>query len=155
MRPNYLNYLFADVTTINGVGPNIANYLEVITGTRLVKELLWHLPSSVLDRTNAPKINQIKDGDLVTITGHVSHHLIPKHKKQPYKIKFYDETGELYLVFFRGNHSYLNRILPINEMRIVSGKATIYEDSIQINHPDIIGNISEKENILSHDVIYP
>ena len=48
-RPNILFPLFAEVTTLTGVGPRIAKQIARLAGPRIA-DLLWHLPSGLIDR---------------------------------------------------------------------------------------------------------
>ena len=48
-RPNILFPLFAEVTALAGVGPRIAKLIARLAGPR-VADLLWHLPSGLIDR---------------------------------------------------------------------------------------------------------
>ena len=55
MRPEILFSLYAPVTSLNGVGPKIANLIARVAGDHIV-DLLWHLPSGLIDRRYAPKL---------------------------------------------------------------------------------------------------
>ena len=48
MRPQILFPLFAEVCELKGVGPNFAKLIAKAAGPRVI-DLLWHLPSGVLD----------------------------------------------------------------------------------------------------------
>src|SRR6185503_19384732 len=48
MRPQILFPLFAEVGELKGVGPNFAKLIAKAAGPRVV-DLLWHLPSGLLD----------------------------------------------------------------------------------------------------------
>ena len=53
MRPDILNPLFAEVETMPGVGPQVAKLLKRLDVTRVV-DLLYHLPTGVIERVRAP-----------------------------------------------------------------------------------------------------
>ena len=110
-RPDILFPLFAEVTALSGVGPRIAKLIERLTGPRVV-DLLWHLPSGLIDRRFSPKVAQAPDGRIATITVTVDAHHPPPVKRRPYKVTCSDETGTLQLVFFHGHGDYLNKTLP-------------------------------------------
>ncbi len=55
MRPQSLTPLFAQVTSLPGIGPRLGKLVEKLAGP-LVVDLLWHLPFAVVDRRNAPKV---------------------------------------------------------------------------------------------------
>ena len=45
MRPQSLTPLFAQVTSLPGIGPRLGKLVEKLAGP-LVVDLLWHLPSA-------------------------------------------------------------------------------------------------------------
>ena len=49
MRPSQLNPLFAPIGTLPGIGPKLAPLYERLVGDKVV-DLLWHLPTAVVDR---------------------------------------------------------------------------------------------------------
>ena len=49
MRPLSLSPLFAQVTSLPGIGPRWGKLVEKLAGP-LVVDLLWHLPFAVVDR---------------------------------------------------------------------------------------------------------
>ena len=64
--------LFAEATTLTGIGPRFGKLLAKLTehngtGGRLV-DLLWHLPFAVIDRRNAPEVAGAKPGEVATLT---------------------------------------------------------------------------------------
>ena len=66
-RPEILFPLFAPVTALGGVGPRIGKLIEKLAGAHVV-DLLWHLPSGLIDRRFAPTIAQAPNGAVATIT---------------------------------------------------------------------------------------
>jgi ATP-dependent DNA helicase RecG len=120
---------------LKGVGPRLAKLFDTL-GAPLVVDLLWHLPTGLIDRRFAPKIADAPDGAIATITVTIEAHQVPRNPRQPYRIKCRDETGVLFLVFFHVQGDYLEKLLPVGSTRIVSGKVEHYNDQIQITHPD-------------------
>ena len=155
MRPAVLNPLFAGLTGLKGVGPRIARAIEAAAGGGHVVDLLWHFPTAVIDRRFAPKIADIPDGALVTVTATVGPHQIPRHKRQPYRVPLRDETGEMTLVYFRANADYLKRQLPEGALRVVSGRAQAYGGGMQITHPDHVGTPAEQQSLQAVEPTYP
>jgi ATP-dependent DNA helicase RecG len=154
MRPEILNPLFAPVSTLPGVGPRIAAAIEHCAGP-LVVDLLWHLPSGLIDRRFSPTIADAPPGVIVTLKVRVESHHKPAVRRLPYKVRCSDESGELSLVFFHAHEKYLLQNLPIGEIRVVSGRTERYGDEIQLVHPDHIAREDEIENLLSVEPIYP
>ena len=139
MRPSELDPLFAEATTLPGVGPRVAAMFAAVAGGSRVVDLLWHFPAGVIDRRFAPKLADVPEGALVTVTVRVDAHVAPRNRRQPYKVRCSDDTGKLTLVFFRANEEYLRRQLPEGAMRVVSGRAQTFGKELQITHPDHIG----------------
>ena len=137
MRPKILFPLFKPVTSIEGVGPRIGKLLEKLAGAHLVN-LLWHLPSGIIDRRYTPKVEDAETGVVATITVRVLAHKKPPNKRLPYKVVCCDDTAEMSLVFFHANQEYLLKVLPEGETRVVSGLIDHFGSEIQMSHPDHI-----------------
>lgn len=149
MRPQSLFPLFADITTLPGVGPRLAVLIGKVAGGARVKDLLFTPPSGVTDRTRRVYIcdaGTAGNEGIVTLEGEVEAHIPPATLKQPYKIRLRDETGFLHLVWFHGKRDYLNRLLPEGARRVVSGKAERFGSEIQIVHPDLVAKPEELED---------
>ena len=154
MRPDVLFPLFKPVTSLTGVGPRIAKAVEAVAGPRIV-DLLWHLPSGIIDRRNAPKVADSEPGVIATITVRVDRHQRPAAARQPYRVHCSDETGALALVFFHAHAEYLTRVLPVGETRVVSGTVELYAGERQITHPDHIARLDEIERLKAVEPVYP
>ena len=154
MRPKHLFPIFTHVTRLPGIGPKIGNTLERFTGSQII-DLLWHLPSGVIDRRYSPKIADAAEGSIATIVITVNKHAPSPGRGIPYRIRCSDETGVLDLVFFNARKEYLKNLLPEGETRVVSGKIERYRKSVQIAHPDHIGKLDEIETIKTVEAVYP
>src|SRR6516164_73293 len=106
MRPSSLMPLFAQVTTLPGIGPRLGKLVERLAGP-LVVDLLWHLPFGVIDRRNAPTVARAEAGTIATITVTVGEHIVPRSQRQPYRVWCSDGTGRLCLTYFNGREDYL------------------------------------------------
>ena len=85
-RPFVLDPLFQSTKAVSGVGPRLTKLFEKISITRVV-DLLWHLPSGVIDRRYAPKIAQAAAGQIATLTVTVDEHAAPRKPSLPYKVR--------------------------------------------------------------------
>jgi ATP-dependent DNA helicase RecG len=85
MRPHILNPLFRPVTTVPGIGPRIARLVERLAGAKVV-DLLWHLPSGLIDRRFSPTIKDAPAGAVATIAVHVDKHVKPRARRAPYRV---------------------------------------------------------------------
>jgi len=154
MRPEVLYPLFKPVTSIKGIGPRMGKLIEKLAGAHLVN-LLWHLPSGLIDRRYAPKIAEAQAGAVATLTVRVRQHRKPPNKRLPYKIICADDTGEISLVFFHAHEDYLLKTLPEGELRVVSGEIALFGDEVQMTHPDHIGTLDELEKLKTVEPVYP
>lgn len=153
MRPQSLTPLFAQVTSLPGIGPRLGKLVEKLAGP-LVVDLLWHLPVGVIDRRNAPGVAQAKAGEVATLTVTVDEHLVPRSPRQPYRVWCSDETGRLCLTYFNGREDYLKKLLPPGEVRVVSGKIEIYQGEVQMTHPDHVVPLDQRESVLRVEPVY-
>jgi ATP-dependent DNA helicase RecG len=153
MRPQSLTPLFAQVTSLPGIGPRLGKLVEKLAGP-LVVDLLWHLPFAVVDRRKAPRIADARAGDVATITIKVGQHLVPRNSRQPYRVRCSDDSGDLCLAFFNGREDYLKRLLPPGEVRVVSGKVEIYQGEVQMTHPDHVVPLDQRDSILRVEPVY-
>ncbi len=154
MRPEILFPIFSPVTKLTGVGPRIAKLIEKLAGEH-VSDLLWHLPSGIIDRRYAPKIAEARIAEIATMTVTVDQHLPPKTRRLPYKILCSDDTGNLTLVFFHARADYLHKILPEGEERVISGAIESYGEGIQIPHPDHVVEVKDRASIEAVEPVYP
>ena len=153
MRPQNLTPLFAQVTSLPGIGPRLGKLVERLAGP-LVLDLLWHLPFALIDRRNAPEVAQAKAGEIATLTVTVDEHLVPRNPRQPYRVWCSDETGKLCLTYFNGREDYLKKLLPPGEIRVISGKIEIYQGEVQMTHPDHVVPLDERKQILRVEPVY-
>ena len=146
MRPNELSPLFASADALSGIGPRMLLLLKKAlrlppgVTTPRVLDLLWHLPTGVIDRRAEPTVAIAVPGTIATLKVRVLKHKPPPrgNDKVPYKIVCEDDTGRLELVFFRTERKFIERQLPEGTERYVSGRVESYGDHLQMAHPDYI-----------------
>jgi ATP-dependent DNA helicase RecG len=154
MRPEILFSLFSPVTTLSGVGPRIATCIEKLGGPHII-DLLWHLPSGMIDRRYTCKIAQTQAGVVTTLAVRIDQHIPAKSRRLPYKVVCSDETGTITLIFFHAKGDYLQKLLPTGNQRIISGVIEFFGDKIQMAHPDHIVELKDRSNIEVVEPIYP
>jgi ATP-dependent DNA helicase RecG len=153
VRPALLDRLFAPVTTLSGVGPQLGRLIERAAGA-LIVDLLWHLPSGIVDRRAAPSVTELEDGSIVTLKLKVERHE-PGMGRRPYRIICYDGTGFITLIYFNMKGDYLQRLLPVGAERIVSGKVEFYVNIPQIAHPDYVVAVDQADKLKPIEPVYP
>ena len=156
MRPSILDVLFSHIIKLEGIGEKTFKNYERLCGPR-IKDLIFHLPAYYLDRRNIKtSTNGIKSGEYASLTLDVVEHISAvRYSKAPYKVICTEGIRQVDLIFFgKSAETYVKAILPVNKKMIVNGKVYIYNNKIQITHPDYIVNISSKANIPEIEPVY-
>jgi ATP-dependent DNA helicase RecG len=153
VRPAILDTLFAPVTALPGIGAQLAKLFERLAGP-LVVDLLWHLPSGIVDRRASPPINALQPDQIVTVAVRVEAHQ-PGRGPRPYRVICADPTGRLTLAYFNVKGDYLTRLLPVGAERVVSGRVEFYNGAPQIAHPDLVLRPDELDRLKPIEPVYP
>src|SRR4051794_439228 len=157
MGPAILDRLFAPVTALPGIGATLAKLIERAAGPAVV-DLLWHLPTGLIDRTAAPAIGQLNPRDwedeIVTVKARVEAHE-PGIGRRPSRVVCSDDTGTLVLVYFHARGDQLARLLPVGAERVISGKVEFYGATPQIVHPDRVAPSDSEDQIRGVEAVYP
>ncbi len=154
MRPDILFPLFAPVTTLKGLGPKLGKLTEKLVGPH-VADLLWHLPTGIIDRRFAPHVAEAPDGFIATLTVRVEYHSAPANPRHPYKVRCSDETGQIDLTFFHARGDWLLKQLPVGDTVVVSGKVEWFNGMPQMAHPDHIVPADAKGEFDPVEPVYP
>ena len=101
MRPESLNVLFKEITSLAGVGDKTASFIKKLCGPYLI-DMLFHLPVGVNHRPFIEKASQIKFGQYATVQVQIQEHLAPPRKRGPYRIfgEIVNFSQEIELIFF-------------------------------------------------------
>ena len=125
-----------------GIGPKIGPLLDRLLGERgnpaRVLDVLFHLPTTLIDRRARPKIREAVPETVVTLEVTVTEHRPPPPRggKVPYRVLVEDDTGDVQLVFFLSNRAWVEKALPLGAKRWVSGKLELWDGHLQMVHPD-------------------
>jgi ATP-dependent DNA helicase RecG len=153
LRPSLLDPLFAPVTALPGIGPRFAKLVEKAAGP-LVLDLLWHLPTGIIDRRFQPKVADAPAGRIATMRVRVQRH-VPGRGRAPYRVRCADETGTLTLVYFHvKNAEWLERLLPVGATRVVSGRVEHFGGEVQMTHPDHVLDTAEAAEMKLIEPVY-
>ena len=153
-RPEALWALFAELKSLDGVGPKTAQALE---GLDIVapRDLLFTLPHGVIDRRARDSVQDANLPGVVTVEVTVGRHMKPAQKGRPYRIHVEDAQTGFQLVFFHGRSDYLGRVLPEGSRRIVSGRVELFDGMAQMVHPDHILPPDEAASLPAFEPVYP
>lgn len=154
MRPSILYPLFCSLDALNGVGQRYMKLISGLCGNKVL-DLLWHLPSNIIDRRCRIPLSQAQNGQLWTGKVRVIEHAPPKTKKHPYRIVVEDATEQLILTFFKTYGDSLTKQFPVGEERIISGKIEIFNGMLQMAHPEYVVNAATPEQMPQIETVYP
>jgi ATP-dependent DNA helicase RecG len=153
MRPAILFPLFAETRTLPGVGPKLERLIARAAGTRLI-DLIFDLPTGLIDRSYRPRLIEAEEGRIVTVTVNVLDHLPSHDPRRPYRVRCTDDSAMLELIFFRAKGDYLMRTLPPGTKRIISGRVERYKGNLQMAHPDHIVDPAIANDMPLHEPVY-
>ncbi len=158
MRPAILNPLFADTTSLSGVGPKVAKLLGTALGTApaapRIADLVFHLPSNIIDRSYRPNLRTVETGRIATVTVNVLEYLPRRSRRQPFRVLVGDESAALEVVFFTGQEDRIQARLPLKSRRILSGRIDRFGDRLQMVHPDYVSAPEDELGVPEFDVVY-
>ena len=164
MRPEALNPLFAEVQTLEGVGPKLMKPLEKL-GLARVKDVAYHLPERFVSRRAIADLDQGNEGEQVIVALTAIEHRAPRAgSRGPYRVLAQDAAGNVCSLNWFGKAAYsAKKLVPVGEKRWVAGRLDRYGDMLQIVHPDHIeaesaanmGRLSEPVYGLSEGLTQP
>ncbi len=163
MRPPLLNPLFADVTSLKGIGDKTVRPLTALVrpdaphgqNARLI-DLLLHLPRGLVDRRFRCTISQLPVQGIVTLEVTVGKHAAPpRGTSRPYRISVHDDTGQMTIVYFGSYADQMARNLPPGEKRLISGTIDWFQAEPQMTHPDHVLRVDEAAKLPALEPVYP
>lgn len=137
MRPDVLNPLFAEVETLPGVGPQVAKLLKRLDVTRVV-DLLYHLPTGVIERVRAAAATARLLGCNVILDVVPMGTREPRSGRGPMRVFASDAEGNRISLIYFNNPGWAKKSLPIGQKKTVAGKLEAYGDEWQIIHPEVL-----------------
>lgn len=153
-RPFALDPLFTSLKTLGGVGPKLLGLYEKLCGPAVI-DVLFHMPSNLIDRRYSPDVKDLERERIATLTVTVNEHIPGSSRHRPWRVVCSDETGGIDLIFFHPRKDWLMGQLPVGEKRIVSGRIEFYHGRPQMAHPDRIGLPNEFDKIATVEPVYP
>lgn len=151
MRPQILFPLFAEVSALKGVGAKVEPLITKVAGP-LVRDLAFLAPTGIVHR-RATTADEARDGEVVILDVVIDRHIRPHKIGAPWRVRAADATGFVHLIWFRGG-PHLERLVPPGERRVISGKVEIFNNEIQITHPDVV-KAEAQADIPLVETVYP
>jgi len=152
MRPQILFPLFAEVSSLKGVGPKILPLVRKLAGP-LVRDLLFLSPSGLIVRRPMTAVNAV-EGQVGIFEVVIDKLFVPGKPGAPIKVRALDDTGFVHMIWFGGSAQHIDRLLPKGQKRLVSGKVERFNTEVQIVHPDIF-TPEQAGEIAAIEPVYP
>ena len=134
-----MDILDQDIQYLPGVGPNRKKILGDELGIHTYGDLRYNYPYKYVDRSKFYSIHELTgDMPFVQIVGHILSFetFAMGPRKERVVAHFTDGTGIMDLVWFQGG-KYAKQSYKIGKEYIVFGKPTIFNNRINVTHPDI------------------
>jgi ATP-dependent DNA helicase RecG len=154
MNPGYLQ---TPIAYLKGVGPNRAATLQSELGIQVFQDLLHFFPHRYIDRTTFYKVNQLQRNTAeVQLIGKIVHLKTVEQKRGTRLVAtFVDDTGEMELVWFRGQ-KWIRENLKLNVPYVIFGRTNWFNGSFSMPHPDMeLLADHEKATAMGMQPIYP
>jgi ATP-dependent DNA helicase RecG len=152
MRPQILFPLFAEVSSLKGVGPKILPLVQKLAGP-LVRDVAFLSPSGLIVRQPMTAVNAI-EGQVGIFEVVIDRLFVPGKPGAPIKVRASDDTGFVHMIWFGGSAQHIDRLLPKGQKRLVSGKVERFNAEVQIVHPDIY-TLEQAGEIGAIEPVYP
>jgi len=152
MRPQILFPLFAEVSSLKGVGPKILPLVQKLAGP-LVRDVLFLSPSGLIVRRPMTAANAV-EGQVGIFEVMIDRLIVPGKPGAPIKVRASDDTGFVHMIWFGGSAQHIDRLLPKGQKRLVTGKVERYLAEVQIVHPDIY-TPEQAGEIAAIEPVYP
>ena len=140
------NFLNRNISSLNGVGPKVKKLLNK-KKIEKISDLLWNLPEGFTDRSNVKTLNNLEIGKITTIKVKVTKYNFPRIRNLPNKVICEDNKGKIDIIFFNSREGYIRKILPLNELVVISGKINYYKGKYQITNPEYVVPIKKESYV--------
>ncbi|MEM1162618.1 MAG: ATP-dependent DNA helicase RecG [Pseudomonadota bacterium] len=153
-RPEILFPLFADLTGLPGVGAKTAKLFEKIGAARVI-DLVLTLPTGVEDRRLRDNLHGLRSGETATVLAEIVEHRPGRTASQPYRVLAEGGGTVFTLIYFRAKRDWIEKLLPVGQRRILSGKVEFYDGHLQMPHPDLVLRESDADSLSPWEPVYP
>lgn len=132
------NTLQTPIAYLKGVGPNRAEALQSELGIQVYQDFLNLFPNRYIDKTQYYKIGQLQKSNAdIQVVGKIIHIKTVEQKKGTRLVaKFQDDTGEMELVWFRGQ-KWIRENLKLNTPYVIFGKCNWFNGVFSMPHPEM------------------
>ena len=142
--------MFADLTTLRGVGPALAVKIAKVAGGSRVLDLLFHLPDGYLDRSSMPLMADAPEGAIVTLMIEVVA-IEEGRPPRPTKAIIRDASGFGEIAFFGRRPP--TAFKPEAKLAI-SGKVERFNGRVQLR-PERVAPADKVSSIVGLEPVWP
>lgn len=135
MNSSCLNASVSDISTLQGVGPRIAQKLLKL-GINNLPNLLFHLPLRYQDRTRLRPIVTLRAGDEALIEAQITRAEVIVRRRRMLLVDVFDGSGTLLLRFFHFNPAMQQRLSVGKRVRCFA-EVRRGPMSLEMVHPEI------------------
>lgn len=123
---------------LTGVGPKRAEALARELSLHTFGDLLHHYPNRYVDRSRFYAIRELNsDMPYVQLRGYIRDFVVEgAGRKQRLVASFYDGTGMIELIWFKGLQT-IQRMYQLGREYIIFGKPTSFNGAISLVHPEV------------------
>ena len=151
------NVLQTPIAYLKGVGPNRAETLQSELGIQTYQDLINLFPNRYIDKTQYYKINQLQrtSSDVQIIGKIVNIKTVEQKRGKRLVAKFMDDTGEMELVWFRGQ-KWIRENLKLNTPYVIFGKVNWFNGTYSMPHPEMELLVEHEKGLkISMQPVYP
>lgn len=132
------SYLHTPISYLKGVGPNRASVLQSELNIKTYRDLLHHFPHRYIDKTKYYKINELQKGNAeIQLIGKIIHLKTVEQKKgQRLVASFVDATGQMELIWFRGQ-KWIKSNIRLNTDYVIFGRINWFNGTFSMPHPEM------------------
>ncbi len=152
MSPDIIAPLRAPINTLPGLGPRLSALVAKLVGGDTVRDVLFHLPESFIDRRQVTVIRDARPGAVATMRIEVIRHEAPAKKIQPHRVVIGDATGFAEIVLF---HAARLPQFPVGARLLVSGKIELFSDRKVMAHPDFVLPVAQEASFPWIEPVWP
>lgn len=127
-----MDRILQDIRFIKGVGPRRSHMLARL-GVSTILDLLWYVPRSYFNRNQVSSIDNLQEGQIVSIRGRVRNTSSSRSRRGMaiFKAIIEDGTGMINAVWF--NQPFLTRMIKPGNQIFLKGKVTVSLQTLNIN----------------------
>jgi len=141
---------------LKGVGPQRANLINKELKIFTFGDLIQYFPFRYEDRTQFHKVRELNASmPYVQIKGFIrSYKLTGRPYKQRLTAHFFDDTGEIELIWFQGAKWIIKKLKPGIEF-LAYGKPSLFNSKLYIGHPEMELLSDKQEDKTLLQPVYP